>query len=95
MPKVILQGFILVPDSDLERVKRELPKHEKLTLEESGCLVFMVTPDLVNRNKFNVYEEFVSRMAFDHHQARVRSSIWGEVTQGVERHYQISEEVSV
>lgn len=90
MAKVILQGFILVPDSDLEIVKRELVIHKSLTLKEEGCLTFNVTPDESNHNKFSVYEEFINQAAFDNHQARVKSSKWGEVTKNVERHYKIS-----
>mgnify|MGYP002700819208 CR=1 FL=1 len=90
MSKVILQGFIVVPDSDLEKVKRELVTHKILTLEEAGCLTFTVTPDESNRNKFSVYEEFINQSAFDNHQARVKSSKWGVVTKNVERNYQIS-----
>ena len=90
LAKVILQGFIVVPDSDLEVVKSELVIHKKLTLKEAGCLTFTVTPDEVNPHKFSVYEEFVDQTAFDNHQVRVKSSKWGEVTKDVERHYQIS-----
>ncbi|WP_228448158.1 putative quinol monooxygenase [Sulfurospirillum diekertiae] len=90
LEKITLQGFIVVPDSDLEVVNRELITHKNLTLKEAGCLTFTVTPDAVNPNKFNVYEEFVNQAAFDNHQARVKSSKWGEVTKNVERYYQIS-----
>ncbi|WP_339892700.1 putative quinol monooxygenase [Neptuniibacter pectenicola] len=90
LAKVILQGFIIVPDSDLEVVQSELVTHKTLTLEEAGCLIFTVNPDDVNPNKFNVYEEFVDQTAFNNHQTRVKSSKWGEVTKNVERHYQIS-----
>jgi quinol monooxygenase YgiN len=90
LAKVILQGFIVVPDSDLEVVKSELVIHKKLTLKEAGCLTFTVTPDEVNPHKFSVYEEFVYQTAFDNLQVRVKSSKWGEVTKDVERHYQIS-----
>ncbi|WP_349654489.1 antibiotic biosynthesis monooxygenase [Pseudoalteromonas sp. S3785] len=90
LAKVILQGFIVVPDSDLEVVKRELVTHKSLTLKEAGCLIFTVTPDESNHNKFIVYEEFINQTAFDIHQARVKSSKWGDVTKNVERHYQIS-----
>ncbi|WP_368506790.1 putative quinol monooxygenase [Colwellia sp. 1_MG-2023] len=90
LTKVILQGFIVVPHSDLEAVKAELKTHKKLTLAEDGCLIFEVEPDDNNLNKFNVYEEFINQSAFDNHQARAKSSKWGEVTQNVERHYQIS-----
>jgi len=74
----------------LEVVNRELITHKNLTLKEAGCLTFTVIPDEVNPNKFNVYEEFVNQAAFDNHQARVKSSKWGEVTKNVERYYQIS-----
>jgi quinol monooxygenase YgiN len=90
LAKVILQGFIVVPDSDLEVVKRELVIHKKLTLNETGCLTFTVIPDEVNLHKFSVYEKFVNQAAFDNHQARVKLSKWGEVTKNVERHYKIS-----
>ncbi len=90
LAKVILEGFIVIPDSALDVVKSELINHKRLTLEEVGCLVFEVTPDAVNPQRFSVYEEFVNQAAFDNHQARVKSSKWGEVTKNVERHYQIS-----
>ena len=90
LAKVILQGFIIVPDSELEVVKSELIIHKRLTLKETGCLNFTVTPDEINPHKFSVYEEFINQEAFDNHQARVKSSKWGEVTKNVERNYQIS-----
>ncbi|OOE87623.1 putative quinol monooxygenase [Salinivibrio sharmensis] len=91
MSKVILEGFILVPDTDLKAVTRELVNHEKLTLEEPGCLAFKVQQHSDNPLRFDVYEEFTDRSAFDKHQERVKSSYWGVVTQNVTRHYQISE----
>ncbi|MDN2662366.1 antibiotic biosynthesis monooxygenase [Psychromonas sp. 14N.309.X.WAT.B.A12] len=90
MTKIMLIGFIIVPASDLEIVKSELVIHKKLTLKEIGCLTFTVTPDDVNPHKFHVYEEFINQIAFDNHQARVKSSKWGEITKDVERYYQIS-----
>lgn len=90
MSKVILQGFILVPDADLQIVKDELVIHKKLTLEEPGCLAFEVSLDVENSNKFNVYEEFIDQAAFDNHQFRIKSSEWAKVTKQVERNYQIS-----
>lgn len=90
LAKIILQGYIVVPDSDLEIVKRELVTHKNLTLQEAGCLTFTVTPDESNRNKFSVYEEFINQTAFDNHQARVKSSKWGDVTKSVKRNYKIS-----
>ena len=90
MSKVILQGYILAPDADLANVKEALPEHILLTQQEAGCLVFKVTSDETNPNRFNVYEEFVDRAAFEKHQQRVRESRWGKVTGDVSRHYEIS-----
>lgn len=90
MPKVSLTGYILVPDTDLSAVIKELPTHIKLTRQERGCLAFDVSQDDQNNHRFNVYEEFLGQSAFDSHQARVRDSNWGKMTVNVERHYQIS-----
>lgn len=91
MSKVILRGFILVPESDLDVVKRELVTHKRLTLQESGCLMFEVTQDSDNPCKFDVYEEFTDKASFEQHQQRVKASYWGDVTRNVERHYEIVE----
>lgn len=92
LAKISLKGYIIVPDSALEAVNAELPFHIESTRKESGCLVFNVTQDNQHRNRFNVYEEFVDRAAFDHHQSRAGESKWAKVTSEVERHYEISSE---
>ncbi|MEJ2292549.1 MAG: antibiotic biosynthesis monooxygenase [Deinococcales bacterium] len=91
MASVTLRGFILVPDEDMQSVRRELPVHVELTRAEPGCLVFDVTPNENDPNHFDVCEEFDSRAAFEAHQARVESSRWGQVSARVERHYEILE----
>ena len=91
MPKVILEGYIVVPDSDMEKVSNELPVHIDLTKNEEGCLIFNVAQDEVVKNKFHVYEEFTDQEAFSAHQDRVRNSKWGTVTKDVERFYEITE----
>ncbi|WP_299574914.1 antibiotic biosynthesis monooxygenase [uncultured Shewanella sp.] len=91
MPKVILKGFIIVPESELEVVKSELVNHKRLTLEEPGCITFDVIESSKNPLRFDVYEEFRDRSAFEHHQVRVKESLWGKVTVNVERHYEILE----
>lgn len=89
MKKVVLKGYIVVPDSDLKAVKDELPVHIDLTRKEKGCLVFEVTQDEIENNKFHVYEEFDSESDFNKHQQRVSGSKWGSVTKNVERFYEI------
>ncbi|CAJ1877458.1 putative quinol monooxygenase [Aeromonas veronii] len=90
MSRVILKGFIIVPPNDLAAVKDELDNHIYLTRAETGCLIFKVTQDPVNPCRFDVYEEFVDDAAFQAHQARVKSSRWGEITVNVERHYTVT-----
>lgn len=89
MTKVTLTGYIIVPKNELERVISALVLHKKLTLEEMGCLTFSVTQDCNNQQKFNVFEEFIDKQAFEKHQERVKQSDWGNVTVNVSRHYQV------
>jgi len=88
--KVVLQGHIIVPDTDLDAVRRELDAHIRLTRLEDGCLCFEVTPDSIDPNRFHVYEEFKDRASFERHQQRVGSSSWGKATGNVVRRYRIN-----
>jgi len=85
-----LEGYILVPDSDLSAVVNELINHTALTQAEEGNLIFQVTQDDNNKNRFDVYEEFIDQQAFDLHQERVKNSVWGFITTNVKRYYKIS-----
>lgn len=89
--RVVLQGYILVPEEDLEVVKTALPEHIRLTKAEKGCLDFQLTQSITNPRRFDVYEIFSNQAAFAEHQARVKTSAWGEISRHVERHYQVSE----
>ncbi|WP_018917359.1 putative quinol monooxygenase [Vreelandella zhanjiangensis] len=91
MAKVTLKGFITVPESDLEAVKAGLIHHRQLTFEEPGCIMFEVTQDKADPYRFNVYEEFIDRTAFEQHQQRVANSDWGRLTGNVKRHYEVFE----
>ena len=90
MSHVIVTGHILVPLNELEQVKDALTLHQKLTLNEPGCLVFRVTQDTTQTHRFNVYEVFVDEAAFSAHQARIKTSQCGKVTANVTRHYHIN-----
>ncbi|NOI64433.1 antibiotic biosynthesis monooxygenase [Vibrio aestuarianus] len=74
MGKVILSGYIEIPENELEVVTTALEKHIELTRQEIGCLVFEVIQSTDDRNRFNVYEEFVDKSAFELHQERVKAS---------------------
>lgn len=43
MSKVVLEGYIVVPDNDVSAVTAELPTHIELARKESDCLRFEVT----------------------------------------------------
>ncbi len=89
MTKIVLSGYILVPDSDLTAVRQALPQHIAATRAEPGCLVFKVEQDRSERGKFDVYEEFVDHEAFEFHQQRVRQSDWGRISRGIQRNYTV------
>lgn len=86
--KSCLKGHIIIPKINRQVILDELKKHIDLTRQESGCLIFQITQDNSDADKFWVYEEFVNKEAFDFHQARVRSSAWGVASADVERHYE-------
>lgn len=87
---VFLSGHINVPAERIAAIKRALVEHIDLTRAEEGCIYFDVTPDSRVAGRFSVYEIFVDRAAFEHHQARAKSSLWAEVSAGIERHYTVS-----
>ncbi|WP_112477911.1 putative quinol monooxygenase [Vibrio variabilis] len=89
MPKTILKGYIEVPEDELSVVIKALHQHKALTHAEPGCLVFTVEQDVNEPTRFSVYEEFVDKAAFEHHQARVADSDWGRVTGNVKRFYTV------
>lgn len=91
MSKVVLKGFILVPTYELTVVKHALERHTKLTREEPGCIQFDVTQSQENPCRFEVFEVFKNKEAFEHHQARVQASDWVRLTVNVERHYEVFE----
>jgi len=91
-PEIVLTGYIDVPADRLDAVAAALPDHIALTRQEPGCMSFDVTPDGQIPGRFNVAERFRSREDFDAHQTRTKSSPWAEITDGIPRSYQITEE---
>ena len=93
MTKVILKGHVIACDQDIPEIEAELPEHIELTLQETGCITFQVSQDRVNKNRFNVYEEFIDKKAFEAHQVGVKASSWGKVSANLEKHYHVMEGV--
>jgi quinol monooxygenase YgiN len=91
MTRIVLTGYILVPEADLEAVKQALPEHIKNTLAESGCIFFEITPDNKDPCRFNVHEVFKDKASFEHHQERAADSEWGSISARVARYYEVTE----
>lgn len=89
MNKVILKGYITVPENELTSIRDALPAHIAATKSESGCILFEVKESDEEKGRFDVYEEFESKLAFDSHQVRVKNSNWGRITKNVIRNYTI------
>lgn len=90
--RIRLKGAMICTADRLEAVRAALPEHICLTRQELGCLLFEVTETAGGR--FEVNELFADRAAFDAHQARGGASVWAEVTKGLPRDYQITEEAT-
>lgn len=87
---VLLIGHIFVPADQLAIVRDALPEHCRLTLAEAGCLRFEVVESGTQPGRFDVSEEFADAAAFEAHQVRAKSSLWGHVTSGMTRNYEIT-----
>lgn len=88
-PNVSLTGqLICADDAQREIVAQHLPQHIELTRAEPGCILFTVEQTL-NPLVWQVDEQFTDADAFAAHQARVKSSDWGQATAAIERHYEI------
>ena len=90
MTRVILKGYVIVPDDDLDAINEALPAHIVNTRAEDGCLLFNVTQDVNKKNRFSVHEEFINKESFLNHQDRVKRSEWGNVSANLEKHYHIN-----
>lgn len=87
MNDIRLTGQLICKTADeAQIVARNLPRHVKLTRDESGCLSFDVTPT-ADPMVWMVAEHFRNEQAFTVHQERVARSEWGRVTAGIERRY--------
>lgn len=91
MTKIYLEGYMDVPLEALEEVNLALKDHIRLTKAEEGCEKFDVILSEEKVGRFMVSEVFSSKESFEAHQARVKNSDWGKVTEGYPRHYTVEE----
>jgi len=87
--EVYLAGYIDVPAKALDHVRRALPTHSRLSQAEKDCAVFRVRQDPEHPARFNVFEIFTNKAAYDRHQARMKNSEWAHVTRSAVRHYDV------
>ena len=87
--KIYLTGYLDVPEDRRDAVAEALPDHIELTRAEPGCLSFDVVLSDDIEGRYLVAEIFTDQAAFDAHQARMKSSYWFAVTQGIPRDYTI------
>ncbi|MGN7969206.1 GNAT family N-acetyltransferase [Microbacterium sp. 22296] len=88
-PEVTLSGELRCTDDEqADRVRAHLTEHVTLTRAEPGCVAFDVDPT-ERPGVWRVHERFIDEAAFDAHQRRVATSLWGAATAGVERRYTV------
>lgn len=86
---VYLSGYIDVPEADVKSVKRALPTHIRLTVQEPDCTSFRIWQDEALPTRFHVFETFASLTAFKRHQDRMKNSEWASVSENAKRHYEV------
>jgi len=86
---VVLTGYIKVSRSECRVIQQHLAQHIQNTRQEAGCLAFEVNQSAEDDCVFTVFECFKDQAAFESHQARVKVSLWGEVSRNAERVYSI------
>ena len=85
-----LSGFLTCPTlDDLKIVETYLPDHIRLSRAEPGCLSFNVT-QTADPLVWQLDETYLDQAAFDAHQARNRSSIWWQMSQGLRRDFKLT-----
>jgi len=86
---VVLTGYIKVSRSERRVIQQHLAQHIQNTRQEAGCLAFEVNQSAEDDCVFTVFECFKDQAAFESHQARVKISLWGEISRNAERVYSI------
>ena len=90
--KIRLTGYLGIPEERMASVMAALPIHLELTRMEPGCIEFDVSQSATVEGRLLVSELFEDQAAFEAHQRRTAASAWAEITAGIPRHYEITEE---
>ena len=86
---VVLTGYIKVSRSERRVSQQHLAQHIQNTRQEAGCLAFEVNQSAEDDCVFTVFECFKDQAAFESHQARVKVSLWGDISRNAERVFSI------
>ena len=90
--KIRLTGYLGIPEERMASVMAALPIHLELTRMEPGCIEFDVSQSATVEGRLLVSELFEDQAAFEAHQRRTAASAWAEITAGIPRHYETTEE---
>ena len=90
--KIRLTGYLGIPEERMASVMAALPIHLELTRMEPGCSEFDVSQSATVEGRLLVSELFEDQAAFEAHQRRTAASAWAEITAGIPRHYEMTEE---
>ena len=90
LPIRVTGALFCAPD-EVETVRTALPDHIRLSRAETGCLSFDVRQSSADPCRWDLYESFADRAAFEAHQARTRASDWWRVTAHMRRDFKIQE----
>lgn len=90
MEKGIIQitGTITVPNERLDTFRAGLAIHKRLSEQDTGCLVFKVTPDASDPCLYRVFEQFEDRACLEAHIKRTMASDWWQITRSLDRDYE-------
>ncbi len=93
MATIYITGYLDIPPSRVDVVQQALPQQITDTIAEPHCLNYSVTNDKDIENRLLVNAKFANSDALSSHFDRTRDSHWGQVTAGIPRFYEISEEL--
>ncbi len=88
---VSVKGFLRCETAEqAARLRDALPEHKRLTLEEPGCVSFVVS-ETADPLVWQVDEVFADRAAFDAHVVRLRAADWSRDSEGVIRDFEVKD----
>lgn len=86
-----ITGHFIAPPELRDGLNRALAAHVAHSLQDPGCLRFVVTAHPEIPGRYEVDEAFRTRADFVAHVARVKTSDWWQLSQQFHRSYAVAE----